>query len=153
MTCKHEGTIERMIAELKRISRALESITETQVFLASSLPESLTGLRQTSTNLHKTFVIGGASLYTESLLLSPSDPAFVDRILLTRILSPAFENCDVFMPEFQSVNDASGDREPWKRSSHQDLQDWVGFSVPEGVQEEKGIQYEFQMWTRGGDVI
>jgi dihydrofolate reductase len=26
--------------------------------------------------------------------------------------------------------------------------DWLGFEVPEEVQEERGVKYEFQMWTR-----
>ncbi|KAJ7071051.1 dihydrofolate reductase-like domain-containing protein [Mycena amicta] len=85
--------------------------------------------------VHRTFVIGGAALYAESLALA-------DRILLTRILSPAFAECDVFMPEF--VDDTNS----WTRAAHDVLRDWVGFDVPEGVQEENGVQYEFQMWVR-----
>ncbi|KAF8213071.1 dihydrofolate reductase-like domain-containing protein [Mycena galopus ATCC 62051] len=89
------------------------------------------------------FMIGGASLYAESLALPLSSPVgFVDRILLTRILSPAFEECDVFMPDFLGTD------EGWKRAAHDALEAWVGFEVAEGVQEEKGVQYEFQMWVR-----
>ncbi|KAF7310896.1 hypothetical protein HMN09_00632800 [Mycena chlorophos] len=83
---------------------------------------------------HRTFMIGGASLYAESLVAG-----LVDRILLTRILSPSFADCDVFMPEFQD------DKSSWARAAHDVLQDWVGFDVPEGVQEENGVQYEFQI--------
>lgn len=91
--------------------------------------------------IHRSFVIGGASLYAEVLNLPPSSPAFVDRILLTRIISPAFEDCDVFMPDFSAG-------EGWAQALHAELRTWVGFDVPEGIQEEKGVQYEFQMWVR-----
>lgn len=73
--------------------------------------------------------------------------AKLDRILLTRIMSPAFDQCDVFMPDFladRTSNDGLG----WVRASHADLQTWVDFEIPEGLQEENGIQYEFQMWLR-----
>jgi len=96
------------------------------------------------TNIHRGFVIGGASLYAETLGLSPSAKASVDRVLLTRILTPEFEDCDTFMPDFLK----SGNGKEWTRASHKALQDWVGFEVPEGTQEEKGVSYEFQMWTR-----
>lgn len=97
--------------------------------------------------IHRTFVIGGALLYSQVFQLSrPSPPPslspWLDRILLTRIHSPAFEDCDVFMPDF--LSDGTG----WERTSHADLQAWVGFEVAEGVQEENGVEYEFQMWIR-----
>ncbi|KAJ7630916.1 dihydrofolate reductase-like domain-containing protein [Roridomyces roridus] len=89
------------------------------------------------------FIIGGASLYAESLALTPSSAVgFVDRILLTRIVSPAFDECDVFMPDFL------GGTSEWKRATHDALEAWVGFEVAEGVQTENGIEYEFQMWVR-----
>ncbi|KAI0094863.1 dihydrofolate reductase-like domain-containing protein [Irpex rosettiformis] len=122
--------------------------TSTHAHLSLDLPASLEKISQADSALHRIFVIGGASLYTESLLLPTSDPAFVDRILLTRILSPAFEDCDVFMPDFLRGNLGREVVMAWKRASHNELQEWVGFEVPEGVQEEKGIKYEFQMWTR-----
>ncbi|KIY62906.1 hypothetical protein CYLTODRAFT_426561 [Cylindrobasidium torrendii FP15055 ss-10] len=90
---------------------------------------------------HRHFVIGGASLYEQVLQLDTA-PALVDRILLTRVLSPDLD-CDTFMTDFTSNPD-------WQRASHRRLLDWVGFDVPEGVQEEKGIKYEFQMWVRAG---
>ncbi|KAF7320358.1 hypothetical protein MKEN_00820600 [Mycena kentingensis (nom. inval.)] len=91
--------------------------------------------RAQSLGAHKTFMIGGASLYAESLALG-----LVDRILLTRILSPEFAECDVFMPEFRDGS--------WVRTGHDALQEWVEFDVAEGVQEESGVLYEFQMWVR-----
>ena len=90
--------------------------------------------------------MGGATLYNETLALpfSSSEPG-LDRILLTRILSPEFKECDTF---FQDI--CKEKSEEWTRSTHAALQDWVGFEVPEGEQEEKGIKYEFQMWVRSG---
>ena len=90
--------------------------------------------------IHKRFIIGGATLYSESL--RRSNPPLVDRILLTRILRPPFDDCDVFFPEFREGYGL------WKQAQHDELQEWVGFEVPAGIQEEKGIQYEFQMWVR-----
>lgn len=105
--------------------------------------------------IHHAFIIGGATLYNESLALppSPSTTSFVDRVLLTRILEPAFEDCDVFMPDFLSSKDepearAAKEFGQWDRAPHEQLSEWVGFEVPEGVQEEKGVKYEFQMWVR-----
>jgi dihydrofolate reductase len=88
--------------------------------------------------------MGGAQIYSESfaLPLSATEPS-IDRILLTRILSPDFD-CSVFLDDFQK--DGKGE---WKRAAHNALQEWVGFEVPEGEQEENGIRYEFQMWIRG----
>ena len=93
--------------------------------------------------INRRFIIGGASVYREILALEPSAPQsfVVDRILLTRILSPAFEDCDVFFPEFRT---GPG----WSQATHEALEAWVGFEVAKGVQIENGIEYEFQMWIR-----
>ncbi|KAJ8083975.1 hypothetical protein PM082_002742 [Marasmius tenuissimus] len=108
----------------------------------NSYEEALQYLQQEKGSIYRAFVIGGATVYAKSLKSPPSSSiAFVDRVLLTRILSPSFDECDVFMPDFQSSSD-------WKRVPHNSLCEWVGFEVPEGVQEEKGVQYEFQLWTR-----
>lgn len=69
----------------------------------------------------------------------------VDRVLLTRILSPDFE-CDVFMPDFTLEKRENG-QSKWNRASHDSLQEWVGFEVPKEVQKENGVEYEFQMWV------
>ncbi|TBU35296.1 dihydrofolate reductase [Dichomitus squalens] len=117
------------------------------VYLHSSLDSALERLSQSEyleAPIHRTFIIGGASLYRETLALLPSG-TFVDRVLLTRILAPAFEDCDVFMPDFLTQTD---DTLPWRRVSHAELQEWVGFDVVAGEQEENGVQYEFQMWVR-----
>ncbi|KAJ6519796.1 dihydrofolate reductase-like domain-containing protein [Mycena sanguinolenta] len=111
--------------------------------LEGSLEAAITRMKSES-QVSRGFVIGGASLYAESLALPPSSPVgFVDRILLTRILFPAFEKCDVFMPDF--LNGTNG---RWERAAHDALEAWVGFEVAQGVQEENGVEYEFQMWIR-----
>ncbi|KAH9898355.1 dihydrofolate reductase [Cubamyces lactineus] len=98
--------------------------------------------------LHRSFVIGGAHIYDATLALPPTSDTFVDRILLTRILSPAFEDCDVFFPDFLADSATEGGKKSWKRASFEGLMEWAGFDVPEGIQEENGVQYEFQMWVR-----
>lgn len=87
---------------------------------------------------HRRFLIGGAQLYQQCL-----DSGLVERILLTRILSPAFEQCDVLLPALGTLA-----QNGWTQASHGALEQWVGFEVPSGVQEENGVQYEFQMWIR-----
>ena len=112
--------------------------------MKESLKLALAHLEDSRADLQRTFIIGGADLYSETIALpfSSSEPA-VDRILLTRILSPEFKECDAF---FQDIcKEGSG---KWTRSTHAALQAWVGFEVPEGEQEEKGVKYEYQMWVR-----
>jgi len=96
-------------------------------------------------SIHRLFIIGGASVYTEAIQMQNAQAKpLVDRILLTRLHSPAFEDCNVYFPEALNKSISS----EWKPSTHADLEKWLGFQVPGGVQEEKGIEYEFQMWTR-----
>ncbi|KAG2044875.1 dihydrofolate reductase-like domain-containing protein [Suillus americanus] len=99
-------------------------------------------------DIHRRFIIGGVSLISETLNPTSSSPTscIADRVLLTRILAPDFPQCDVFMPDFLG---ASGEGETkWKQATHDELVQWTGFDVPVGVQEEKGVSYEFQMWLR-----
>jgi dihydrofolate reductase len=81
-------------------------------------------------------------LYAHALT-STSLQYSLDRILLTRILEPAFDECDVFLPEFRQ-----GTSSAWREAPHEELIKWAGFDVPEGIQEEKGVKYVFQMWVR-----
>jgi dihydrofolate reductase len=86
----------------------------------------------------RTFVIGGAQIYKEALQKEQAK-----RILLTRVLTD-FE-CDVFFP-IQLNED--GKAEGWERKSKEELDRWVGETVPEGVQEDEGTKYVFEMWER-----
>lgn len=130
---------------------------QTPAYLHPNLESALTRLLNsrpiegafTEKPVHRQFIIGGASLYCDAVALSPESFAYVDRILLTRVLSPAFEDCDVFIPNFLAENSIRNGKEiGWERATHEDLNLWVGFEVPEGPQEENGIVYEFQMWVR-----
>ncbi|KAF8584999.1 hypothetical protein K439DRAFT_1410575 [Ramaria rubella] len=111
-------------------------------FVKSDLHAALSCVAQnpTAVQIHRCFIIGGASAYRDALTLNPTSPdsPIVDHILLTRILSPAFEGCDVFFPDITG----------WKQTSHADLEAWTGFDVAQGVQKENGVEYEFQMWVR-----
>jgi dihydrofolate reductase len=91
-----------------------------------------------TTSLQKTFVIGGAQIYMEAL-----DRPETKRILLTRILTD-FE-CDTYFP-LQLGEDGRG--EGWARKTKEDLDLWVGETVPYGVQEENGTKYVFELWER-----
>ncbi len=105
------------------------------VVLAPSLEAALQ--RAHAADASRLFVIGGAKLYAAAL-------PFAERVLLTRIVEPAFEECDVFMPDFIG---GEGGRE-WTRAGPDALSAWVGFDAPKGLQSERGVQYEFEMWTR-----
>lgn len=112
--------------------------------LAGDLTSAFEYVESTEHQIHRTFIIGGASLYADTLAFPSTGPAFVDRILLTRIYEPDFE-CDVFMPD---VVQTDAGQQDWHKATHEQLKSWVGFDVPEGFQEENGVKYEFQMWTR-----
>jgi dihydrofolate reductase len=103
--------------------------------LASSLDAALEGAHAVDAN--RVFVIGGARLYAAALPLA-------ERVLLTRITEPSFEECDVSMPDF--IGGAGGGE--WSRAPHEALCAWVGFEVPRGVEEERGVKYEYEMWIR-----
>jgi dihydrofolate reductase len=116
------------------------------VVLKDSLKSALAHLEE-NTNIHRAFIIGGAILYNKTLALPFSSSEGLDHILLTRIFTPEFKECDTFFSDI-----CKEDSEEWTRSTHAALQDWVGFEVPEGEQEEKGIKYEFQMWVRKSEL-
>ncbi|KAL2064109.1 hypothetical protein VTL71DRAFT_4603 [Oculimacula yallundae] len=86
----------------------------------------------------KLFVIGGAQIYKASLEIKDTK-----RILLTRVLGEF--DCDTFFPiKLGEDGKASG----WERRSKEELDKWTGEAVPEGIQEENGTQYVFEMWER-----
>jgi dihydrofolate reductase len=86
----------------------------------------------------KAFVIGGAQIYKEALQKQEAK-----RILLTRILTDF--KCDTFFPiQLNEDGKANG----WERKSKEELDRWVGETVPEGIQEENGTKYIFEMWER-----
>lgn len=124
-------------------------ISTTRTNVHNNLTSALMRISSDAEFIYRGYIIGGASLYNETLGLSPtSSPAFVDRILLTRIISPSFDECDVFMPDFLGDQSEGKGKDEWTRAPHDTLEAWVGFEVPKGVQEENGVEYEFQMWIR-----
>jgi dihydrofolate reductase len=85
--------------------------------------------------LNRVFVIGGAELYRAALQFQGAD-----RVLRTRILRE-FE-CDVHFPLLLGQVDG------WHKANKTQLDEWTGESVPEGVQSEKDVEWEFEMWER-----
>jgi dihydrofolate reductase len=102
----------------------------------SSLASVLLGLSKI-TDVAKVFVIGGAEIYTAAL-----EDESTKRILLTRVLTDF--DCDTFFP----TRLEEGDGGEWKKKTRIDLDHWVGEEVPEGIQEEDGTRYVFEMYER-----
>ncbi|KAI0118896.1 dihydrofolate reductase [Nemania sp. FL0031] len=120
--------------------------TNTEAAKVGSLEQAIQYLKASGIGAptSKVFVIGGAQIYAAALQLKEAR-----RVLLTRVMSD-FE-CDTFFPlqlsEGSSETEASSTGQ-WVRKSKEDLDQWTGETVPEGIQEENQIQYEFQMWER-----
>ncbi|GAA5840137.1 hypothetical protein JCM3766R1_004107 [Sporobolomyces carnicolor] len=151
-----------------------QSDFDLQVSSLVSCAKKSTTRNADSPGLNRAFLIGGAQLYNEALVASSSSPTpsphlnySVDRILLTRVLTD-FTDCDTFLHPFDRPQPASsGSVVEWKRASDEELDEWVGWQVPRGVQserdrlhrpiegqgggggEEEGIvRYQYEMWTR-----
>lgn len=108
---------------------------------AGSLEQAVAYLRsRPAGSLGRVFVIGGAQIYGAALALPETR-----RILLTRVLSDFA--CDT---HFSLALGAEGDggAPGWRRDSQEERDGWVGETVPDGLQEESGTAYEFQMWER-----
>lgn len=122
----------------------------------ASLPEryarsSLRSVERDTSRSSRVFLIGGSQIYAQCLEDRNTEQPLVDRILLTRVLEPAFDECDVFLPDFakQTRPVSSGEEgKVWTQSEHRELVDWVGWDVPEGVVEEKGVKYRYEMWVK-----
>ena len=119
------------------ITRAVEPPSSDKAARVRSFDAALRFAEKAGSH-RRSFVIGGAQIYKEAL-----QRAETKRILLTRVLTN-FE-CDTFFP-VQLNEDGMG--EGWERKSKQALNEWVGEPVAEGVQEENGTKYVFEMWER-----
>lgn len=132
------------------IAHALLRNAAEHSYLVASLQSAVDLLRTSCPQLARTFLIGGAQLYTQAMQAAP-EGAVLDRLLITRIHQPSFDECDVFLPEFrndrQTGHEGSTAAE-WRQSSGLALDAFVGDEVQKGVVEEKGVQYELQMWER-----
>jgi dihydrofolate reductase len=116
------------------ISRELKSESASGGVVVNSIDQAI----KSEGGAEKAFVIGGAQIYKEVLQKQQAK-----RILLTRVLTDF--DCDTFFPIYL---DAGGKGEGWERKSKEELDRWVGETVPEGVQEEEGTRYVFEMWER-----
>jgi dihydrofolate reductase len=105
-------------------------------YKSSSLTVALKTLSSRK-DVGKVFVIGGAEIYKAAL-----EDMHTKRILLTRILTD-FE-CDTVFPVVLS-DDGKGE---WKKKTKEELDQWVGEEVPDGVQDENGVEYVFEMYER-----
>ncbi|CAD6445045.1 f7582878-b55c-4b6f-a63a-4750035e7d04 [Sclerotinia trifoliorum] len=115
---------------------------------ATSLTDALKKLgsrAQSNTNhedekeIDRVFIIGGGQIYKASLELKEAK-----RILLTRILED-FE-CDTYFP-VELKEDGTG--QGWRRTDTQTLREWTGEGEEvEGIKEEAGVKYIFEMWEK-----
>lgn len=116
-----------------------KAVDEGQKTVTSSLEEAVSTIGTLSHGSSaKAFIIGGAEIYKASV-----QTEYAKRILLTRVLSD-FE-CDTFFPVTLGEDGKAGG---WVRRSKEELDRWTGETVPEGVQEENGTRYLFEMWER-----
>lgn len=112
------------------------SVTDKEPVKLSSITSALTSLSHRK-DVGKVFVIGGAEIYTAAL-----EEDQTKRILLTRVLNNF--DCDTVFPE-ALAEDGKGE---WKKKTKQELDQWVGEAVPDGVQDENGTKYIFEMYER-----
>lgn len=113
------------------------STSECASVVVNSLESAIKTLDTTGT-VGKAFIIGGAEIYKAALKMEESK-----RILLTRVLSD-FESDTVFPVVLGEDTDSGA----WEKKSKEELDSWTGEVVPEGVQEENGTRYVFEMWER-----
>jgi dihydrofolate reductase len=118
------------------ISRSLSPSSITGGVHAASIEDAVISIPKGSGE--KVFVIGGAQIYKEAL-----QKAEAKRILLTRVLTD-FE-CDTAFPISLGED---GKAVGWVRRSKEELDEWVGDAVAEGVQVEGATEYVFEMWER-----
>jgi len=87
----------------------------------------------------RVFVIGGEQIYKAAF--EEKEVSFVDRVLLTRVAGEW--GCDTFFPNEMAEKDG------WVKRSNQELSEWVGESVPQGKNNDKGVEFEFCLYERG----
>lgn len=105
------------------ISKTLSSVPE-GVLLYPKLTEALKSLN-VNNSIEKCWVIGGSGLYNESIKDLNCQYLYITKI------DQEFE-CDTFFPEI--------DYNMFEESNES--------NVPKGIQEEKGIKYEFKVYKR-----
>lgn len=136
-----KGRLNIVISRSHAEPPSLEVNAETEAVKVGSLEQAIEYIRSDPAAAAKTghaFVIGGAQIYGAALKLEEAR-----RVLLTKVMSD-FE-CDTFFPLGLSGSHAASG---WAQKSKEELDAWTGETVPEGIQEENGTKYEFQMWER-----
>ncbi|KAJ4391233.1 hypothetical protein N0V93_004850 [Gnomoniopsis smithogilvyi] len=115
---------------------------ETDSVKASSLEQAISYLQsRPQGTLGRVFVIGGGQIYASALELKEAR-----RVLLTKVMSD-FE-CDTYF-SLKLSDEAERDCDSaWVKKTKEELDAWAGEAVPEGLQVENDIKYEFQMWER-----
>jgi dihydrofolate reductase len=103
--------------------------------VAGSVADALGLLQGGKTEVDKVFVIGGASIYKQSLELKEAR-----HVLLTKI-QREYE-CDTFFSE-----DLEGER--WRKASVEELKEFTGEDFESGTEiEEKDVKFEFCLYNR-----
>ncbi|KAL8674786.1 MAG: hypothetical protein Q9168_000767 [Polycauliona sp. 1 TL-2023] len=114
------------------------------IIVASSITEGLQRLQEQHQDLGRVFVIGGAEIYKQAIML----PA-TKRTLWTR-LNGEWE-CDTWFPERivgDDVGEDSRKRNGWKRRTRGELEDWVQEEGVGGLRKEGDAEFEVSMWER-----
>jgi len=105
------------------ISKTLNSVPE-GVLLYPKLEEALKSL-YLNDHIEKLWVIGGSGLYNEAVNDKNCKKLFITRIDQEYL-------CDTFFPDFDA----------------KEFEETSEANVPEGIQEENGIKYEFKVFKR-----
>ncbi|QSZ37699.1 hypothetical protein DSL72_008798 [Monilinia vaccinii-corymbosi] len=124
--------------ELGPDAHATTSLTDTLQQLGSRNQSADTN-NDNEREIDRVFIIGGGQIYKAALELKEAK-----RILLTRILQDF--DCDTYFP-VELREDGTG--EGWARRDTQALREWTGEGEDvEGVKEEAGVKYIFEMWEK-----
>ena len=160
------------------ISRYSDTAPDSHLFASLSQASKYLQSRQSiatsdskdASPMSRAFLIGGAQLYNLFLRQPSVDGFTLERLLVTRIRSPSFDDCDTFLDEFRdeeqikadaadsaSSSSTQGIQRRWKKASHDEMLAWLGDAITEElkqsfIQEEGVVKYEMQMWSRDPEV-
>ena len=107
-----------------------------QVLTATSIEGALARLQARENEVGRVFVIGGAEVYRAAL-----EHPMAQSVLLTRIDSDF--TVDTFFP-VELSKEGSG----WVNMGREALASFVGEEMPEGLQEEGGVEFEYELWQK-----
>lgn len=107
-----------------------------EALTATSVEEALARLKEAG-DVARVFVIGGAEVYRAAL-----EHGAAKEVLLTRIYSE-FE-VDTWFP----IRLGEEEKEGWRKEGVEELRRFVGEEVPEGVQREGEVEFEYELWRK-----